>query len=100
MAGLFFIHRYRFLSIKQFARASGVQYAHAVQTLLAFERQRFLGHFGNTGVRGYGKTPKVYCPSADVAPTLETVREWALSGEADGILEKAIAGAKRQRRKA
>jgi hypothetical protein len=28
--------------------------------LLRLERQRILGFFGNVGIRGYGKTPKVY----------------------------------------
>lgn len=60
MMGLFFIQRYRYLSTKQFARASGLRYGHAAETLLKFERGKLLGHFGNVGMRGYGKTPKVY----------------------------------------
>jgi len=60
MVGLFFIQQYRFLTITQFAKASGLKYATAAEMLLRFERQRLLGHFGNTGIRGYGKTPKVY----------------------------------------
>jgi len=60
MVGLYFIQQYRFLTITQFAKASGLKYATAAEMLLRFERQRLLGHFGNTGIRGYGKTPKVY----------------------------------------
>ena len=60
MTGLFFIQRYRYLSTQQFASASGLRYGHAAETLLKFERSKLLGHFGNVGMRGYGKTPKVY----------------------------------------
>ena len=51
---------YRFLSTQQFASASGLQYGTAAEPLLNFERKKLLGHFGNVGIRGYGKTPKVY----------------------------------------
>jgi hypothetical protein len=60
MLGLFFIQRYRFLSIDQFARAGGLNHSTAKEQLLMMERRGFLGHFGNTGLPGYGKTPKVY----------------------------------------
>jgi hypothetical protein len=58
--GLFFIQRYRFLTIGQFARASGLQRSSASDQLRSLERHGVLGHFGNVGIRGYGKTPKVY----------------------------------------
>ena len=32
----------------------------ASEMLLRLERQKLLGSFGNTGIRGYGKTPKLY----------------------------------------
>jgi len=32
----------------------------ASEMLLRMERQKLLGSFGNTGIRGYGKTPKLY----------------------------------------
>ncbi len=60
MLGLFFIQRYRFLTIEQFARASGLRRATASEQLRSLERHELLGHFGNVGQRGYGKTPKVY----------------------------------------
>jgi hypothetical protein len=61
MLGLFFIQRYRFLSIAQFAKASGLSPSWAKELLLDLERrEKLLGHFGNTPVRGHGKTPKVY----------------------------------------
>lgn len=60
MLGLFFIQRYRFLSIEQFAKASGLSASHSSELLLDLERQKCLGHFGNVGIRGHGKTPKVY----------------------------------------
>jgi hypothetical protein len=60
LLGLFFIQRYRFLTIEQFARASDQKRATASEQLRTLERHGLLGHFGNVGMRGYGKTPKVY----------------------------------------
>ena len=56
--GLFFIQRYRFLTIDQFARISGQTRAASSEQLRALELAGFLAHFGNTGLAGYGKTPK------------------------------------------
>jgi hypothetical protein len=58
--GLFFIQRYRFLTIDQYARASGLKRSGASDQLRQLEQHGMLGHFGNVGIRGYGKTPKVY----------------------------------------
>jgi hypothetical protein len=58
--GLFFIQRYRFLTIDQFAKAAGMKRPAASEQLRALERHGLLGHFGNVGLRGFGKTPKVY----------------------------------------
>lgn len=58
--GLFFIQRYRFLTIDQFARAAGMKRPAASERLRELERHGILGHFGNIGMPGYGKTPKVY----------------------------------------
>src|SRR3954454_13626922 len=58
--GLFCIQRYRFLTIAQFARIACLHRSTAISKLRLYEEQGFLGHFGNTGVRGYGKTPKAY----------------------------------------
>jgi hypothetical protein len=58
--GLFYIQRYRFLTIGQFARAGNINKSTATDQLRLMERQGILGHFGNTGIPGYGKTPKVY----------------------------------------
>jgi len=60
VVGLTCIQRYRFLTIDQFARSSGLHRITAANKLRLFEQQGFLGHFGNTGLRGYGKTPKAY----------------------------------------
>jgi protein involved in plasmid replication-relaxation len=60
MLGLFFIQRYRFLTINQFARAAGMKRPAASDRLRELERHGVLGHFGNIGMPGYGKTPKVY----------------------------------------
>ena len=58
--GLFSIQRYRFLTIDQFARVTGLHRTSTADKLRLFEQHGFLDHFGNTGVRGYGKTPKAY----------------------------------------
>lgn len=58
--GLFFIQRYRFLTIDQFAKAASLNRSTASDQLRMLERHSLLGHFGNTGLPGYGKTPKVY----------------------------------------
>jgi Replication-relaxation len=58
--GLFFIQRYRFLTVDQFARAADINRNTASHQLKNFERHGLLGHFGNTGLKGYGKTPKAY----------------------------------------
>src|SRR4051812_41395844 len=58
--GLFFIQRYRFLTIDQFARVARLNRNTASNQLRILERQGVLGHFGNTGLGGQGKTPKAY----------------------------------------
>lgn len=59
-AGLFFIQRYRFLTIDQYARATEANRSTAGDQLRFFERHGLLGYFGNTGLNGHGKTPKAY----------------------------------------
>lgn len=58
--GLFFIQRYRFLTIDQFARAADLNRSTTSDQLRFLERFSLLGHFGNTGLAGHGKTPKAY----------------------------------------
>jgi hypothetical protein len=58
--GLFFMQRYRFLTISQYARVADLKKSTASSQLLMLERYGLLGHFGNTGIVGHGKTPKVY----------------------------------------
>lgn len=58
--GLFFIQRYRFLTIDQFARATEANRSTVGDQLRFFERHGMLGYFGNTGLAGHGKTPKAY----------------------------------------
>ena len=60
IAGLFFIQRYRFLTIDQFARAGGLHHSTASEQLRQFQRLGVLGFFGNTRLPGNGKTPKAY----------------------------------------
>jgi hypothetical protein len=58
--GLFFIQRYRFLTIDQLARVASLNRSTTSGQLRFLERQRFLHHFGNTKLSGHGKTPKAY----------------------------------------
>ena len=58
--GLFFVHRYRFLTSIQFAKASGLSKRRAEDVLYAFSRRGFTAFFGNAVIPGHGKTPKVY----------------------------------------
>jgi hypothetical protein len=58
--GLFFIQRYRFLTIAQFATAAGFSKRHAEDVLHTFFRRGIVGVFGNVMIPGHGKTPKVY----------------------------------------
>lgn len=58
--GLFYIQRYRFLTIDQYSRVGGVNHSTATDQLRFLERHGILRYFGNTGIPGYGKTPKVY----------------------------------------
>jgi len=60
ISGLFFIQRYRFLTIEQFARAGGLHHSTASEQLRQFQRLGVLGFFGNTRLPGNGKTPKAY----------------------------------------
>ena len=58
--GLFFINRYRFLTISQFARISGLSKERSEKFLLALFRSEIVGSFGNVALPGAGRTPKVY----------------------------------------
>ena len=60
LSALRFISAYRYLSIAQVATITGLRPKSVSEMLLKMERQKLLASFGNTGVRGYGKTPKVY----------------------------------------
>jgi hypothetical protein len=51
--GLFFIQRYRFLTIDQFARIASLNRTTAAGQLRFLERQGFLDHFGNTKLAGH-----------------------------------------------
>lgn len=54
------ILRYRYLTVNQVATICGLRPKSASELLLRLERQKLLSSFGNVGIRGYGKTPKVY----------------------------------------
>jgi DNA-binding PadR family transcriptional regulator len=60
LVGLYFIQRYRFLTIAQFGRAAGLKPSFSAELLRSLEAREFLGYFGNVGMQGRGKTPKVY----------------------------------------
>jgi hypothetical protein len=79
--GLFFIQRYRFLTIAQYARASGQTRSTSADQLRALELAGMLGHFGNTGLAGWGKTPKAY---------FLTRKGWEFLNREGGIPEELI----------
>lgn len=54
------ILEYRYLTVNQVATMCGLRPKSASEMLLRLERKKLLSFFGNTGIRGYGKTPKVY----------------------------------------
>jgi len=60
LQGLLAMHRYRLLSVDQFARASGLKASHVRDILRVFERKKILGSIGNVGLRGGSKAPKLY----------------------------------------
>jgi hypothetical protein len=60
LSGLACMHKYRFLSIAQFARYTTVRYDHAAEKLRELENRRVVGYFGYTSIPGHGKTPKIY----------------------------------------
>ncbi len=60
LAALSAILEYRYLSVKQVAVIAGVRDKSASELLLKLERYGALSHFGNSGLYGAGKTPKVY----------------------------------------
>ena len=60
LIGLLYMHRYRFLTIAQFARIAAFSAYHAGEVLRDFERWGYIGYFGNVFIPAQGKTPKVY----------------------------------------
>jgi protein tyrosine phosphatase (PTP) superfamily phosphohydrolase (DUF442 family) len=54
------MHAYRFLTIVQFARGSGVIYKHGAEVFLSLERLEAVGFIGYTSIPWQGKTPKLY----------------------------------------
>ena len=81
LEGLLAIHRYRFLSVDQFARASCLKASHVRDVLRTFERKSLLGSIGNVGLRGGAKAPKLYHL---------TRSGYAAMLEAGGLLEDEI----------
>jgi hypothetical protein len=60
LRGIYFIHRYRFLTIAQFAKVTGFSNYHAAEILRRLEKLGACGYFGGVFLPGSGKTPKVY----------------------------------------
>jgi hypothetical protein len=94
LRGMYFIQKYRFLTIAQFARIAGVSNYYAGQILLGLEARNIVGYFGATVIPGHGKTPKVYFlkrrgwetlqteggyEAEEIGPLVEVYREFAWS---------------------
>lgn len=60
LRGLFFIARYRFLTISQFAKITTYSNYHAGEILRKLESRNAVGFFGYSTIPGLGRTPKVY----------------------------------------
>jgi len=60
LRGLFFIARYRFLTIGQFAKITNYSNYHAGEILRKLESRNAVGFFGYSTIPGLGRTPKVY----------------------------------------
>jgi hypothetical protein len=58
--GLFYVQRYRFLTVDQFSRVTGLNRSTAGDQCRMLERHGVVGYFGNTSLAGHGKTPKAY----------------------------------------
>jgi Replication-relaxation len=85
LTGLSFINRYRFLTISQYARVTGLHHETAASQLRHFERMGVLGFFGNTRLAGNGKTPKAY---------YLTRKGYELLREESGIASERLGGYK------
>jgi hypothetical protein len=60
LAGIYFIHKYRFLTIDQFAKVANLSSDHARKVLHKLEARGAVGYFGFVSIPGHGRTPKVY----------------------------------------
>ncbi len=57
--GLVYLHRYRFLTITQFAKITELSRDQASDNLRRMERLGWLCHIENTPLAGQGQTPRV-----------------------------------------
>ena len=56
LTGLCHMHKYRFLTISQFAAIANLTVHHVAEVLRDLERWRLIGYFGFTSIPGHGKT--------------------------------------------
>jgi len=62
LRGLYFLHKYRFLTIAQFSRVTGYSQYHAGELLRGLTLHKAVNFIGFEPTGGHGKTPKVYYP--------------------------------------
>jgi len=60
LIGLYFMHKYRFLTIGQFATITNLHVDYVAKVLRDYQRWGLVGYFGFTSIPGHGKTPKIY----------------------------------------
>lgn len=60
LAGLFAMHRHRFLTVPQFAKVAQLSISHSRDVLHRLEARGALGHIGYFPIPGLGRAPKVY----------------------------------------
>ena len=76
LRALHFIYQYRYLTVSQVTAITGLHPKSTSGMLLRLEREKLVGFFGNIGIRGYGKTPKVYFLTKTGHATLQTEGEF------------------------
>ena len=76
--GLFFIGRYRFLTIAQVAKVMGLSKRHVEDVLYAFFLRGIIGHFGSVTIL-YGRTLSPdFCPFNHKPLKLSAIRAGAI----------------------
>src|SRR3712207_6524497 len=72
---LFFIQKYRFLTIAQFAKLANYSAYHSAEVLRRLEGRGYVGYFGFAAIPPHGRTPKVFFLTRRGYEFLQTLTE-------------------------